>query len=93
MSEEKEVDARESVFPLWYDLSIKIHGYETKGAFGSIHVLNSHDSQKSVVIKLLKPLREPNVEDEFVCESVDKVEGEEEEFDLVKGKKNSTNSF
>ena len=32
----------------------KLHGYETKGAFGTVHVLNSHESQKSAAIKLYK---------------------------------------
>lgn len=45
---EQKVDPRESVFPNWYDLSIKYEGYETKGYFGTVHVVNSHESQKVV---------------------------------------------
>jgi len=30
-TEKDEQDPRELIFPNWYDLSIKIHGYETKG--------------------------------------------------------------
>ena len=85
MSSEKEEenDPRESIFPNWYDLSIKIHGYETKGAFGTIHVLNSHESQKPTVLKLFKPLRDPSLKDEFICEALDPVN--EDDFELVKG--------
>ena len=45
---EQKVDPRESVFPNWYDLSIKYEGYETKGHFGTVHVVNSHESQKVI---------------------------------------------
>lgn len=80
----EKVDPRESVFPGWYDLSVKYEGYETKGNFGTIHVVNSHESQKPFCIKLLKSLEKPELEDEFVCESLDAAE--EEDFELVKGK-------
>lgn len=47
----EKVDPRESIFPNWYDLSIKYEGYETKGTFGTFHVVNTHESQK-VTLKL-----------------------------------------
>ena len=47
---DQKVDPRESVFPNWYDLSIKYEGYETKGYFGTVHVVNSHESQKVIKI-------------------------------------------
>lgn len=80
----EKVDPRESVFPNWYDLSIKYEGYETKGNFGTVHVVNSHESQKPFCVKLLKSQEKPEVEDEFVCESLDAAE--EEDFELVKGR-------
>lgn len=84
MAESKdEQDPRELIYPNWFDVSVKLHGYETKGTFGTIHVLNSHDSQKTTALKLFKPLRDPKLKDIFVCESVDPVN--EEEFELVKG--------
>ena len=78
-----EPDPRESVFPNWYDLSVKYQGYETKGTFGTFHVVNTHDSQKPFAIKLLKTVDDKDEPDEFVCESVD---AEESEFEMVKGK-------
>ena len=82
MSSDAESDPREQIFPNWFDLSIKIHGYETKGKFGTVHVLNSNKGQKTTALKLFKPLSEPKVSDEFVCESIDQ---SNEEFELVKG--------
>jgi len=81
MSSEAENDPREQIFPNWFDLSIKIHGYETKGAFGTVHVLNSNKGQKTTALKLYQPLSEPKVADDFVCESIDQTN---EEFELIK---------
>lgn len=87
--DEVKEDPREKVFPNWYDLSIKYEGYETKGTFGTFHVVNTHESQRPFVIKLLPSVAKPAEEDPFICESLDVQE--DEDFEWVKGKLRSRN--
>ena len=82
--DEVKEDPREKIFPNWYDLSIKYEGYETKGTFGTFHVVNTHESQRPFVIKLLPSVAKPAEEDPFICESLDVQE--DEDFEWVKGK-------
>ena len=86
--DEVKEDPREKIFPNWYDLSIKYEGYETKGTFGTFHVVNTHESQRPFVIKLLPSVAKPTEEDPFICESLDVQE--DEDFEWVKGEINGS---